>query len=80
MGILDAFRSKKVDVKPKRGRSYSGAATGRLFSSSFGASERSADSELQSALPKLRSRSYATMLWARRDLTLKSGLLAVIQS
>ena len=57
MGILDAFRSKKVDVKPKRGRSYSGAATGRLFSSSFGASERSADSELQSALPKLRSRS-----------------------
>ena len=57
MGILDIFRSKKTDVKPRRTRNYSGAATGRLFSSSFGASERSADSELQSALPKLRSRS-----------------------
>ncbi len=53
MGILDIFR-RTPKVTPKR--AYAGIGTGRLFAD-FVASERSADSELRSAIKELRNRS-----------------------
>ena len=57
MGILDIFKPKKEAFVPKmRKRGYQGVNSGRLFAD-FNASEASADTELRSALVKLRARS-----------------------
>ena len=57
MGIFDVFRAKKELKSPKlRTRGYYGVNSGRLFAD-FNASEASADTELSSAIVKLRARS-----------------------
>ena len=57
MGIFDVFRAKKELKSPKlRTRGYYGVNSGRLFAD-FNASEASADTELRSAIVKLRARS-----------------------
>jgi len=73
MGILDRFKASPAPAPKKlRKREYAGANTGRLFAD-FGASERSADSELQPVLTKLRSRCRDLARnneYAKRYLTL----------
>lgn len=54
MALFDFMRKKQAPQRAKR--SYAGAATSRLLND-FNASNRSADSELKDALPKLRERS-----------------------
>ena len=56
MGILDVFKRSPEKATKTIKRTYAGVDNGRLFAD-FVASERSADSELRSALKELRNRS-----------------------
>lgn len=56
MGLLDIFRRKPAPAAIAK-RRYAGANVGRLTSTAFGSSRRSADAELQPALSLLRDRS-----------------------